>query len=148
MIQKEISIYDFKRGDIITRLKPSKPFPGSESLGEDIRDRAHIGKPLIFLGIANSCVYVEKKQTQPDEEISGIMNLFNMFSDIGKPINLPLDMWDEGWSYYIDPYSINGKEELFFNESKDDLEKDLKIALEKEDYKKADEIQKRLDRLK
>jgi len=150
MKQTPMSIYDFKKGDLITRIQPSKPIPGLEE--EDIRDRAYIGIALIFLGVANGCVYVERDNRRGDEdEMTGIGGFFKMMMQSSGPINLPLDMWDEGWSYYVDPYSLSKPD--IFNESLtkyeiNELEDRLKEALKNEDYKKADILQKRIDKIK
>lgn len=157
MEQKSMSIYEFKRGDIIVRIVPSKPLPGFES--EDFRDRAYIGVPMRFLGIANGCVYVEKYEKpnkNEDDDIPSIGSFFKMLTGNVGPINLPLDIWNEGWSYYIDPYKLGEMlddkfQDIMDNEpfvSKEELEKQLKDALEKEDYKRADKLQKRINSLK
>ena len=157
-----MSIYDFKKGDIITRIEPSKPIPGLEI--EEVRDRGYIGSPLKFLGVANGCVYVERyeKNKGDYDDMPEIGKFFKVM--LGKgigPINLPLDMWDQGWTYYIDPYDIEsydiGKklDERFqdpldneMNISKKDLENQLKSALSKEDYELADKIKKKLKNFK
>ena len=58
-----------------------------------------------------------------------------------KLINLPLDTWDEGWSFYIDPYKIKKHEyEKYLkieNLDIEDLTKKYDSAIEKEDYEKA-----------
>jgi hypothetical protein len=157
MEQKPMSIYEFKRGDIITRIEPSEPIPGLED--EDIRDRTYIGSPLRFLGVANGCVYVERPESKSDgaEEMPDIGRFFKMMmGGASGPINLPLDLWKNGWSYYIDPYNIgkelDGKNKdtatFEIHVSKAELEKELKSALVEEDYNKADKIQKRLNKLK
>lgn len=144
-----MSIYDFKKGDIITRIEPSKPIPGLEM--DEIRDRAHIGIPMKFLGIANGCVYVErheKDEKSEFDELPDIGRLFrNMLGGGGGPINLPLDMWDEGWSYFIDPYEIGeagDKSEDYISSNKETLKKELKKALANENYELAENIKKRL----
>ena len=136
MKQQLMSIYEFKKGDIITRIKPSKSLklPGEEKY----EDRSFIGDSLVFLGIANASIYLERNQ---------IKGIFDIIFD--GPINLPLDLYDEGWSYYIDPYKIGENE----NNSKvplsaETLRRELKIALEKENYEEAVDIKKQLKKLK
>jgi hypothetical protein len=149
MKQKAMSIYEFKKGDIITRIEPSKPIPGLDM--EDLRDRAYIGVSMKFLGVANGCVYVERydKNGSDFDEMPEIGRFFKAMMGGGTgPINLPIDMWDEGWSYYIDPYEIsNDKDkkiakEILDGANKIQLKKELKEALEEEDYEKAEEIKK------
>lgn len=152
-----MSIYEFKRGDIITRITPSKSLPGFE--GEDFRDRAYIGTPLRFLGIANGCVYVERyerpNQNKDEDDIPSIGSFFKLLTGNTGPINLPLDIWSEGWSYYIDPYKLGEMLDDAFQDmgdepflTKEELEDELKEALEKEDYKRADKLQKKINNLK
>jgi len=148
MKQKPLNIEKFKIGDIITRIEPSAPLGKNE-----IRDRSYIGKPLKFLGIANGCVYVEKVKNEiENEDAFSIAELFGMFTGDNGPITLPMDLWSEGWSIYIDPYELGGKQTQF-NEAlekyeKIELEEKLKEALSSEDYKRAALIKKRLENLK
>lgn len=73
-------IYEFVRNDEIVRTRPAK-----------FGDRSYIGDKLIFLGIANGCIYC--KRTDPlDIAILG-----------DKPLSLPLDAWENDWDYYFDP---------------------------------------------
>ena len=151
MRQEEINIYNCKKGDLITRIRPSKPYPGSEELGEALRDRAYIGKALIFLGIANGCIYVDRPPKTNEDEDSPLNFLSSLFEKAG-PINLPTDMWDEGWSYYVDPYKIEEQEikkaatKLLNGANRIVLEKELKKALSEENYELADEIKKQLQK--
>lgn len=158
MKQKPMSIHEFEKGDLITRIAPSKPFPGLES--EDLRDRAYIGIALKFLGVANGCVYVEKIPANPElDDMPDIGRFFKaMMGGESGPINLPLDMWDEGWSYYIDPYDIGRKLDNKFQDligkkshtkvSKSELEEQLKKALDNEEYEKAEKLKKEIKNLK
>jgi len=161
-----MNISSFKKGDLITRIEPSAPLPGfGQEFGEDIRDRQYIGIPLTFLGIANGCVNVERYERKSSEmEEMGLPSFGNIMKMLGGnngPIALPLDMWSNGWSHYIDPYKLDDKSNsynvtktsdyLTFDEYVDDkksLEKALEKALEKEDYDKAAVIQKHLNDLK
>lgn len=149
MKQRPMSIYDFKRGDIITRIQPSKPLPGFD--GDDFRDRAYIGTAMKFLGVVNGCVYVEryeKPSENSEDELPTIGSFFKMMMRGDGPINLPLDIWDEGWSYYIDPYTLKAEtpdEEP--NMTKAELEREIRKAVEREDFVYADKLQKRLNNL-
>jgi len=158
MVQKSMSIYEFKRGDLITRIEPSKPLPGFD--GEDFKDRAYIGTPLKFLGIANGCVYVERykkpNHQEGEDELPIIGSFFKMMVGEAGPINLPLDIWSDGWSYYIDPYTLSRELDDKFQDLADDephasleeLERQLKEALKREDYLRADKLQKMINNLK
>jgi hypothetical protein len=147
--QREVPISEFKKGDLITRIRPSKPVPGSEDFGEDIRDRNYIGKPLVFLGIANGCIYVERQQKQNEDDTENMfMSLFGSLLDKSGPINLPLDMWDEGWSYYVDPYNIGQTSKSYSSGDIVKLRNDLKQALDNEDYELAEKIKKQIKEAK
>lgn len=129
----------------------------------DMRDRAYIGSALVFLGIANGCVNVERwEKPQKEEDEFGLPsfgNFMKMLSGQNGPITLPLDMWTEGWAHYIDPYKLgemlddkfqdflDDERKLYNNVSKEELEKQLEEALDNEDYKKAADIQHRLDKI-
>ena len=171
MEQKPMSIYNFKRGDVITRLEPSAPHPAGEAMGfegDEVRDRAYIGAALTFLGIANGCVNVERwekpENQNPLEKEMGLPSFgsfMKLLSGEPGPITLPLDMWSEGWAFYVDPYTLekesNGTEIKFRKEKgdktidyisadKSTLEKELKKALADENYELANNIQQRLDK--
>lgn len=150
MEQVPQSIHDFKKGDLITRIIPSKPI---EIFGEEtIVDRNFIGEPLLFLGVANGCVYVEKDEMRPGKMESGRISdggpaFLKMMFGTGGPINLPLDAYDEGWSYYVNPYNIGNEAPHEFEETLETLKKKLKIALSKEDYEAADKIKEKISKL-
>ncbi len=54
MKQQSKSIYDFKKGDIITRLEPMVDEDG-------YKDFSLVGAKLTFVGIANACAYLVRK---------------------------------------------------------------------------------------
>jgi len=160
-----MSIHNFKKGDIITRLEPSACHPAAKGMGfeeDNMRDRAYIGAALVFLGIANGCVNVERWE-RPSRDSDNEMGLpsfgdfMKLLSGQSGPITLPLDMWSEGWAHYVDPYKLgemlddkfqdfeDNENKFYSNESKEELEKQLEEALDDEDYKKAADIQQRLD---
>lgn len=148
-----MSIYEFKRGDIITRIKPAKPI---KIIGEETyEDRGFIGKPLSFLGIVNGCAYAEKYVKKKDknnkeEELLNFNEFFNMLFP-KEAISFPLDIWDEGWTYYIDPYEMfneTDQNNLEIKENRLSLENKLKLALENEDYNEAAKIRTKLEKLK
>ena len=134
-------IYHFKRGDKITRIQPSKPMM---KMGDDeFVDRNYIGAPFIFIGIANGCIYL--KRIIPDQ-MKEALSIFSLFGDssFDPMIHVELDLFEDGWDYYVDPVSLGGNEEVSLTE----LEKQKKNALEKEDYKEADRIDKLIKKLK
>lgn len=77
------SIHNFKQGDVITRVKPSKN-----------GDRSYMGDRLIFIGITNSQIYYEN----PKSIIGRVTG--TMIS------NLSLDQWSEGWELYVNPITL------------------------------------------
>lgn len=158
MEQTPMSIYDFLKGDKITRMVPSKPI---KIFGEEtVEDRQYIGEPLIFLGVANGCVYVEREE-KPQQKRGGGMMIDGQEGPLGflkmlfggpGPINLPLDVWDEGWGHYINPYEIGdqteSKYDILDDSSLEVLRKQLDIALRKEEYEKADRIKIKITKIK
>jgi hypothetical protein len=122
------SIYEFKKGDNIVRITPAKPCGGGMFTPEGVRDRSYIGERMIFAGIANGCVYL--RRTNKFER--------KMFGD--KLVDLPLDIWDDGWDYYIDPSNL--LESILPEEA---LEDRLKRALVQEDYELAEKLKKLIE---
>jgi hypothetical protein len=143
-LEKQIpkNIYNFKKGDKITRIQPSKPMM---KIGDDeFLDRNYIGSPFIFIGIANGCIYL--KRIIPDH-LKEAMSIFSLFGDssFDPMIHLELEIFEDGWDYYIDPNSL-GEETIEI--SLKELEKQKRIALEKEDYKEVDRINKLIKKIK
>ena len=114
------TIYEFKQGDEIVRIESAKPIQGN-----GIRDRSYVGEKMMFHGIANGVIYLK-----PTERIS----IF--FSNSGF-IDLPLDNWDEGWDYWVDPETITENQM-----PKHVVEEQLKKALDEENYEFADKLKK------
>ena len=152
MKQEPLNITNFEIGDIIVRMQPAIP------LGTDMGqrgDRSYMGKPLKFLGMANGCIYAEKvksKNSEADKSLPDMFDISEMISlftgEAGsKLLSLPIDLWSEGWAKYIDPYSIAGdyiKKET--NGLKiEELQKLYKIALDDENYEKAEKLKKIID---
>ena len=54
------SIYEFKKGDIVTRVAPAKSLGKSLFNPEGQGDRSYQGDKLIFVGIANGCIYLKR----------------------------------------------------------------------------------------
>ena len=86
------TIYEFKKGDKIVRVEPAKSIAGG--IGDGIRDRSYVGEKMLFHGIANGVIYIKPTQK---------VTIF--ISDNGF-IDLPLDIWDEGWDYWVEPKTL------------------------------------------
>ena len=128
------SIYEFKKGDIVTRVTPAKSLGKSLLNTEGTGDRSYQGDKLIFVGIANGCVYL--KRTNALE--------IRMFGD--KMIDLELDIFSEGWNYYIDPNSLLGDIEETILISTDGLKEAIEKAIAEENYEAAEKLTKLLEK--
>jgi hypothetical protein len=140
--QEPKSIHEFKKGDKITRIQPSKPV--MKMGDEEIVDRNFIGTPFVFVGIANGCIYLKKVVSEQ------ALSFFNMFMEHpAEPpiINIELELFEDGWAHYVDPTTL-GTEEAIPKLSIEELEKEKKEALEKEDYLTADRLQKLINKQK
>ena len=120
------TIYEFKKEDEIVRIIPAKPL--SDMMGKEIRDRSYLGQKMIFAGIANGQIYLKRT-----DYLS--IQLFG-----NKLVNLPLDLWDDGWDNWVDPDTL--LENIIPIET---LEEKLKKALKDEDYELATKIRKLLN---
>jgi hypothetical protein len=121
------TIYEFKKGDEIVRIIPAKPL--IDIMGKEMRDRSYLGEKMIFVGIANGQIYIKRT-----DHLS-----LQLFGD--KLVDLPLDLWDEGWGYWVDPETL--LENIISDET---LEKKLNKALLEEDYELANKIKKLLNK--
>ena len=128
------SIYEFKKGDIVTRVTPAKSLGKSLLNTEGTGDRSYQGDKLIFVGIANGCVYL--KRTNALE--------IRMFGD--KMIDLELDIFSEGWDYYIDPNSLLEDIEETILISTDGLKEAIEKAIAEENYEAAEKLTKLLEK--
>lgn len=117
-------IYDFINGDIVVRISPSKL----------CGDRSYMGQSLIFVGITNGQIYLKRT-----DEVE-----LRIYGD--KLLSLSLDMWDEGWNYYVDPNSLLEDESSIVDI--DMLEIRLKNAIDREDYELASKIKSLIDKSK
>ena len=114
------TIYEFKKGDEIVRVEPAKPI--SNIFGVGVSDRSYLGEKVIFAGIANGQIYLQR---------TGVNN--RIFD--GKLIDLPIDIWDEGWDFYKDPRDIDEMEcSIEF------LENRMLEAAKKENYETAEKL--------
>ena len=101
---------------------------------EGVGDRSYQGEKLIFIGIANGCIYL--KRTNELE--------LKIFGD--KMVDLELDIFSEGWDYYIDPNSLleDADETIFV--STDGLQEAIDKAVAEENYEAADKLTKLLEK--
>jgi hypothetical protein len=121
------NIYEFKKGDVIVRITPAKPLIGM--MGIEVRDRSYLGEKMVFIGIANGQIYLKR---------TDYLSL-QLFGD--KLVDLPLDLWDDGWDTWRDPETL--LENIICAETL--LEK-LEKALKDEDYELANKIKKLLNK--
>ncbi len=120
------SIYEFKKGDEIVRIEPAKSYGGFLN-GREVRDRSYIGEKLIFHGIANGVIYLK-----PTDKVS-------IFLSNDKFIDLKLDIWDEGWNYWVDPESLEENQIPRYI-----IQEKLDQAIAEENYELADKLEKML----
>lgn len=131
------SIYEFKKGDIITRVEPSAPLGKGGFFGDEgFQDRSYIGERYILAGIANGCVYL--KRTDEIEK--------KIFGD--RLIDLPLDIFENGWNYWIDPQTLLEDIDETLYVSTNNLQEAIKKAIEEENYEAANKLKKLLDKKK
>ena len=123
------TIYEFKKGDKIVRVEPAKSISGG--LGDGIRDRSYVGEKMLFHGIANGVIYIK-----PTQKIS-------IFISNEGFIDLPLDNWDEGWEYWVDPMSITEN-----HIPKYIIEEQINKAIDDENYELADRLKNQLKNVK
>jgi len=110
------TIYEFKKGDEVVRIVPSKPI-------NTIRDRSYMGNKMIFVGIANGQIYL-KSSNQLEIRLLG-----------DSLINLSLDIWDDGWDTWVDPLTLLDNEIDPIH-----IEDKLFDALTEEDYELAEKL--------
>jgi len=128
--QEEKRIYDFKRGDIITRIKPIID-------DEGFKDYNLVGRKVIFQGIANASIYLAKE--------TDMMAL--IFMGMARhTIQLPLELAEDGWAFHIEPDFLENDAPIIEDEEK--LQKEIERATEIEDFEKADKLKKKLEELK
>ena len=126
------TIYDFKNGDEIVRILPAKPYAPLMASGDGLRDRSYLGKKLIFIGIANGQIYLKRTESSD----------LAIFGD--SFLSLSLDIWDEGWDFYINPESLIG--DSFTSIDKKTLEEQIKKAVADENYELAQLLTSKLNK--
>ena len=115
------TIFEFKKGDKITRIKPANGFG----------DRSYMGDELVLIGIANGQIYFKNN----NRFINNILGEEHIS-------NVALDLWSEGWIEYVDPKTLlEGQEDVISNLS---IEKQIEIAVENEDYELAERLKRKL----
>ena len=128
------SIYEFKKGDLITRVIPAKPTGRSFFNPEGIGDRSYLGEALVFVGVANGCVYL-KRTSKFDKKVFG-----------DKLLSLTLDIFSDGWEYYIDPKKLlEGVDDVIII-SKDGIQEAIDKAIIDENYEAAARLEKLLNK--
>jgi hypothetical protein len=136
MKQEPKSIYDFKPGDIVTRIEPVVKINPMMFMGGIEYDGEYVGEKLVFIGIANGCAYFEATDA------------FTYLLEKGKPISLPIHKFENGWAHYIDPITIvNAMPRSKYDSMSDTaLVCDLDSAIEKEEYEEASRIQHEINK--
>lgn len=134
MKQEEKKIYDFKKGDEITRLRPIIYEGGS-------KDYSFVGKKIQFLGIANASVYLAKDS----DFFTSILTGKNHFT-----MQIPLEICEDGWAFYVTPDFLDEHDldEGFELTEEEKLEYEIMKATETEEYEKIAILKKKLDNLK
>ena len=115
------AIHDFKKGDLITRVKSA----WTESPDGNYKDTSFMGQKLIFLGIANGCIYLERSAT-----IEKILN--------GQTFHIPLEIYEYGWNHFEQPDFLKGKGDMLSMVEKAMTEQ-TEVALKKLRKKALDE---------
>ena len=131
MNQKQKSIYEFKRGDILTRLKPMVD-------GDGFKDYSLVGTKLTFIGIANACIYLSKKADMFAKMFLGI--------EISQ-VKIPIELCENGWSDYIEPDFLDSTDTNDFT-NEQEINDEIQKAVEKEDYFKAETLKQKLEEIK
>ena len=131
------SIYEFKKGDVITRVEPSAPLgKGGFFQEEGFQDRSYVGDKLIFVGIANGNIYC--KRTCPFE-----------LKILGEGlVDMALDIFSDGWDLWIDPLTLLEDIDETLYVSTDNLQEAINKAIEEENYEAANKLKKLLDKKK
>jgi hypothetical protein len=130
MNQKAKSIFEFRKGDILTRLKPMQDDDG-------YKDFSLVGTKLTFIGIANACVYLSKKSDPLSKIFLGQDTL---------QIKLPLELCEEGWANYIEPDF--GQENPIDNLTDEQaISTEIQKAVDEEDYFRAEALKQKLEEI-
>ena len=120
-----MNISNFKKGDTICRVEPAKEYASS-----GIRERSYIGDKMVLVGVANGLIYATN-----NHQILG-----------DRMVQLPLDVWSEGWEFYIDPSTFSMTVDEI--ESLQCLRERLQKAIDTEDFETAEIIRKKIEALR
>lgn len=115
------NIYEFEKGDDIVRIQAAKPYSDG-----GICDRSYMGEKLIFVGILNGQIYLQRTDSLS----------LAIFGD--KLLDLELDLWCDGWDLYVDPIKL-----LHGIESKLDdniINEQILTAISEENYELAERL--------
>ncbi len=130
MNQKAKSIFEFRKGDILTRLKPMQD-------DEGYKDFSLVGTKLTFIGIVNACVYLSKKSDPLSKIFLGQDTI---------QIKLPLELCEEGWANYAEPdFGEENPIDNFTDEQA--ITSEIQKAVEEEDYFRAEALKKKLEEI-
>ena len=125
-----MKIFEFKKGDNITRVKPIIDPDGG------FPDYSLVGKDLTFLGIANGTIYVSRE----------LDFLSQLFMGIEKhTIQLPTDMWGEGWEFFVEPDFLDNQSPLISEEEQ--IRAQIQKASDNQEFEKADMLKKKLEEI-
>jgi len=131
MTQEEKSIFEFKKGDVITRIKPL-----IDPLTKE-KDFSFVGRRLIFMGLANATIYLG----QEFEKIVAL--LMGVETNV---VQLPIELWEEGWALFIEPDFLDPHYVIVDDEK--GLQEQIQKAVESDNYEKAEELRKKLEEIK
>jgi hypothetical protein len=131
MIQEQKKIYDFKKGDVITRILPMITAEGSP-------DYSFVGKKFIFKGIANASIYLSRELDLLSAIFTGMETL---------TVQLPLALAEDGWAIYVDPVFLD-MNEIVVSESERSIQAKIEKAIDEDDYEQAEMLKKKLENLK
>ena len=123
------TIYEFKSGDEVVRIQPSKPI--QNIFGSGVQDRSYPGEKFILKTVANGVIYLKREN---ERKIS-------MF---GENLELTLDIWEDGWDYWSNIESDEYEEKP----ASDYIHKKMLEAADKEDYELAEKMKEMYNRLK
>ena len=86
------------------------------------------------MGVLNGCVYVKPTR----------ITWINKKDDLR---NLPLDVFSEGWDYWVDPKSLlDDSLEDAISATESELKKRIELAIADENYELADKLSKLIKR--
>ena len=128
------TIFEFDKGNEVVRVEPSTILGYSMQNPDGLRDRSYIGEKLILIGIVNGCIYL-KRTNEVDIKIFG-----------DKMIELPLDIFSEGWDHYYNPELLLEDEDEKIIVSTDGLQEAIDKAVAEENYEAASKLKKLLNK--